>query len=161
MADFVASVPDQEIRRRLERAIEGRGAFRRFEDELLDHPDLREAWFAFADARIAAGESPAQAISRAYYAAFYAAKAALAELGETRSRHSGVVAAFGQSLIRPGMLDATSGRLLRSLFDRRTGADDDETDEPTSDDAQAAIRDGAAVVETVDRWLQGRGSTPA
>jgi len=65
MADFVASVPDQEIRRRLERAIEGRGAFRRFEDELLDHPDLREAWFALADARIAAGEFPAQAISRA------------------------------------------------------------------------------------------------
>jgi uncharacterized protein UPF0158/nucleotidyltransferase-like protein len=52
MADFAATVPDPEIRRRLERAIEGRGAFRRFKDELLDHPEVREAWFALADARI-------------------------------------------------------------------------------------------------------------
>jgi hypothetical protein len=52
MADFAAAVPDPQIRRRLERAIEGRGAFRRFKDELLDHPELREAWFALADARI-------------------------------------------------------------------------------------------------------------
>lgn len=52
MADFAASLPDPDIRRRLERAIEGRGAFRRFKDELLDHPDLREAWFALADARM-------------------------------------------------------------------------------------------------------------
>jgi predicted nucleotidyltransferase len=52
MADFAAMVPDPEVRRRLERAIEGRGAFRRFKDELLDHPELREAWFALADARI-------------------------------------------------------------------------------------------------------------
>lgn len=107
---------------------------------------------------LAAGEFPGQAISRAYYAAFYAAQVALAELGETRSRDSGVVAAFGQLLIRPGLLDATSGRLLRSLFDRRAGADYDDADEPTSDDAQAAIRDAAFVVETVDRWLQRRAS---
>ena len=36
-----------------------------------------------------------QAISRAYYGAFYAAEAALLSLGETRSKHSGVLAAFG------------------------------------------------------------------
>lgn len=49
-----------------------------------------------------------------------------------------------------------SGRLLRSLFDRPAGADYDEADEPTADDAATAIRDAAFVVETVDRWLQGR-----
>jgi hypothetical protein len=52
MADYAARVPDPQIRHRLERAIEGRGAFRRFKDELLEHPELRETWFAFADARI-------------------------------------------------------------------------------------------------------------
>ena len=35
----------------LERAIAGRGAFRRFKDALLEYPDLRRAWFAFHDAR--------------------------------------------------------------------------------------------------------------
>ena len=105
---------------------------------------------------LAAGRFRAQAISRAYYAAFYAAEVALAELGETRSRHSGVVAALGQLLVRPGTLDPDAGRLLRSLFERRARADYDD-DEPDDDDAQAAIDDAAHVVETIDRWLAERG----
>jgi len=37
---------------RLARAIQGRGAFRRFKDELYEeHPDLLPAWYAFRDAR--------------------------------------------------------------------------------------------------------------
>jgi uncharacterized protein len=103
---------------------------------------------------LATGDFAAQAISRAYYAAFYAAEAALAEIGETRSRHSGVVAAFGQLLVRPGTLDPLSGRLLRSLLDRRVRADDGATDQPTAADAQAAIADATQVVDTVDRWLR-------
>jgi uncharacterized protein (UPF0332 family) len=43
-------------------------------------------------ARLLAGAGfAAQAISRAYYAALYAAEEALATLGESRSRHSGVI----------------------------------------------------------------------
>jgi predicted nucleotidyltransferase len=52
MADFTASVPDPEVRDRLERAISGRGAFRRFKDELFEHPDLRTAWFSLSNARM-------------------------------------------------------------------------------------------------------------
>ena len=95
----------------------------------------------------------AQAISRAYYAAFSAAEVALGELGETRSRHSAVIAAFGQRLVAPGTLDASVGRLLRSLFDRRAGADYDETDQPRADDAKAAIADARHVIEAIDQWL--------
>jgi Uncharacterised protein family (UPF0158) len=51
MQDFINRVRDPQARRRLERAIEGRGAFRRFKDTLLDFPQLREAWFRFHDAR--------------------------------------------------------------------------------------------------------------
>ena len=53
MADFVASVGDRRARERLSRALEGRGAFRRFKDALLDFPELRQAWFDFHDARMA------------------------------------------------------------------------------------------------------------
>ena len=36
----------------LARAIQGKGAFRRFKDELREeHPDLLAAWYAFRDAR--------------------------------------------------------------------------------------------------------------
>ncbi len=51
MEDFIARVRDPRARDLLQRAIEGRGAFRRFKDALLDYPELRTAWFAFHDAR--------------------------------------------------------------------------------------------------------------
>ena len=95
----------------------------------------------------------AQAISRAYYAAFYAAEAALAVLGETRSKHSGVVSAFSELLVKSGELAQNEGRLLRSLFDRRAGADYDIDDEPSAADASLAIADAQAVVDAVAAWL--------
>jgi hypothetical protein len=51
MEDFAARVREPRTRDRLERAIAGRGAFRRFKDALLGYPELRRAWFAFHDAR--------------------------------------------------------------------------------------------------------------
>jgi Uncharacterised protein family (UPF0158) len=51
MEDFVSRVRDPRARYLLERAIAGRGAFRRFKDTLLDYPELRRAWFKFHDAR--------------------------------------------------------------------------------------------------------------
>lgn len=51
MEDFVAFVREPRTRDLLERAIAGHGALRRFKDTLLDYPELREAWFAFHDAR--------------------------------------------------------------------------------------------------------------
>ena len=52
MENFISSVRDPRARDLLERAIAGRGAFRRFKDTLLDLPELRQAWFAFHDARM-------------------------------------------------------------------------------------------------------------
>ena len=52
MEDFIGRVRDPGTRGLLERAIAGRGAFRRFKDALLDLPELRQAWFAFHDARM-------------------------------------------------------------------------------------------------------------
>jgi hypothetical protein len=52
MQDFIERVRDPRARELLERAIAGRGAFRRFKDTLLNFPELREAWFRFHDARL-------------------------------------------------------------------------------------------------------------
>jgi len=49
-----------------------------------------------------------QATSRAYYAAFYAAEAALLRLGETRSSHSGLIAAFGALVVKKGGFEPNS-----------------------------------------------------
>jgi hypothetical protein len=54
MADFTELVSDDHAVRRLARAINGRGAFRRFKDELHEeYPDLLPVWYAFRDARAA------------------------------------------------------------------------------------------------------------
>ena len=52
MADFAEGVSDDGAGRRLARAIRGRGAFRRFKDELHEeYPELVPTWYAFRDAR--------------------------------------------------------------------------------------------------------------
>ena len=51
MADFAEAVTDERAGRRLLRAIQGKGAFRRFKDELHEeYPGLLPAWYAFRDA---------------------------------------------------------------------------------------------------------------
>lgn len=52
MEDFIAQVGDPRAHDLLERAIAGRGAFRRFKDTLFEFPELRDAWFALHDTRM-------------------------------------------------------------------------------------------------------------
>ena len=49
MRDFIETIQDERIANRLARSIGGRHPFRRFKDELLNYPTLREAWFHFHD----------------------------------------------------------------------------------------------------------------
>lgn len=52
MAEFATSVTDRRLRDRLEVALDGRGAFRRFKEVLAGDPAERERWFRFRDARV-------------------------------------------------------------------------------------------------------------
>ena len=96
-----------------------------------------------------------QAISRAYYGAFYAAEAALMSLGETRSKHSGVVAAIGRLVVREGGFEERLGGELRRLFELRNVADYSWLDTPgqASDEPIAAAQ---RFVEGVERWIDQR-----
>jgi hypothetical protein len=47
MEEFIGTVQQDRPRDVLSRAIDGKGAFRRFKDALLDFPVLREQWFDF------------------------------------------------------------------------------------------------------------------
>jgi hypothetical protein len=51
MQDFIEKVRDRRTHDLLQRAIEGRGAFRRFKDTLFEFPELRQDWFTFHDVR--------------------------------------------------------------------------------------------------------------
>lgn len=63
------------------------------------------------------------AASRAYYAMFYTAEALLAHLGQSYSKHSGVIAAFGREYAKTGILDAVHHRHLIDAQDLRSLAD--------------------------------------
>jgi len=52
MEEFAGTVGDVRLRERLEVALDGRGAFRRFKNVLFDAPAERERWFAFRDERL-------------------------------------------------------------------------------------------------------------
>ena len=47
MERFVATVTDEALRERLIISIDGKGAFRRFKDVLLNYPVERERWFTY------------------------------------------------------------------------------------------------------------------
>ena len=105
---------------------------------------------------LAEGGFGSQAISRAYYAAFYAAEEALASLGESRSKHSGVIAAFAMHVVREGGIEETFGRILRALFEQRNDADYGEA-VASRDDAERTIGEAEGFVAAVESWLAQKG----
>lgn len=120
-----------------------------------DWPGMSRAREEVQAARtLAAAGFGAAAVSRSYYAVFYAAEAALLALGETRSKHSGVVSALGQIAIKEHELDPEAGRLLRSLFDRRSRADYGIAAVPVAE-AVIAAADAERAVDLIAGWLAG------
>ena len=49
MQEFITTVEDPVMRGKLEVAIDGKGAFRRFKNVLLEDPAERKRWFEFKD----------------------------------------------------------------------------------------------------------------
>jgi len=111
-----------------------------------------------AAARVLADQRfAAQAVAHAYYAAFFAAESALLALGETRSKHSGVISAFGQLVVKTGGAVAETGPILRKLFELRNEAMYDTT-KVQDDRASTAIADAERFLAAVDRWLTEHAS---
>jgi uncharacterized protein (UPF0332 family) len=63
------------------------------------------------------------AINRAYYAIFYAANALLATRGLARGKHSGVVAAFREHFVKPGLIEVEYSRIYGRVMDNRRASD--------------------------------------
>lgn len=63
------------------------------------------------------------AASRAYYAMFYLAEALLLARNLAFSKHSAVIAAFGQHFVKTGLFAAEHHDALRTAFDERNIGD--------------------------------------
>ena len=93
------------------------------------------------------------AISRAYYAMFHAARAFLVKRGIFRHKHSAVIAAFGQVAVKTGLVSSETHRLLTQSFEARNAADYDASWEGTSGDAKEAIEEAARFLNYLERVL--------
>lgn len=80
------------------------------------------------------------AASRSYYAAFYAATAALLDEGLEFSKHSGFIASIHQRLVKTGKLDKEQGKELNWLFELRNVGDYGVTIHVSQQDTERAIR---------------------
>lgn len=52
MVEFTSSITNKHLREKLEIALEGKGAFRRFKNVISDYPEEGKMWFAFKDKRM-------------------------------------------------------------------------------------------------------------
>jgi uncharacterized protein (UPF0332 family) len=113
---------------------------------------------ALGDARAAAAQGQVRnGIGRAYYAAFYAAKALLATRDRDAKKHSGVVGLFGETFVVPGLLPAETGRDLHELMRGRIQADYDPKASLTADLLAAYLAQAEDFVSQAERLLREEG----
>jgi uncharacterized protein (UPF0332 family) len=97
---------------------------------------------------------PAQAVSRAYFAAYHAAGAALGVLGETPSSPVNTVATFNRR-VGEGLEDGGAARSLRKLFEDRNDVDY-ALAAAAPEEAQSAIAAAERFVDFTVRWVEER-----
>ncbi len=94
--------------------------------------------------------------SRAYYAMFYAAQAALLHLDMQFRKHSAVISAFNKELVKSGTLPASLFKSLRNSFDLRL--DSDYGLVPVSrEEALTVIQEADNFISTVRKHLLKQG----
>ena len=89
----------------------------------------------------------AAAAARAYYAMLHAASAVLLEKGIERHSHQGVISAFGQYLVKPGLISAEFHRYFRESFDIRQESDYEPVASVSKEQAQKIISRAEEFVE--------------
>jgi uncharacterized protein len=94
-----------------------------------------------------------QSVSRAYFGVFYTAQAALLSLGETRSTHSAVIAAFGRLVVKEGGIDPDTAATLRRLFELRNAADYNWLDAGEGE-AAGVISSAQEFIDAVAAWIE-------
>jgi uncharacterized protein (UPF0332 family) len=95
---------------------------------------------------------PRQATSRAYYAGFYAARAALEAVGEEPKTHTGLRSRFAEFARSCPELGPELGRILSQLETGRTDADYGQPS-ITREEATDAIAKAERLVEAIERFL--------
>jgi uncharacterized protein (UPF0332 family) len=97
---------------------------------------------------------PEDAVSRAYYAMFYSAKALTVHQGQALSKHRAVISAFGRDFARTGALDPALHLYLREAYEQRGIADYTWNAEMRDKTATEHIKRAEEFLAAVEAYLQ-------
>ena len=93
-------------------------------------------------------------VSRAYYAMFFTAEAALLTKGLTFSSHKGVISAFGKHLIQTGEMPKEMSRELHRAFEKRQLSDYEFTFVIAREEAEEILVAAGDFVRAVRDYLK-------
>src|SRR5512136_1238439 len=93
------------------------------------------------------------AVSKAYYAMFYASRALLLAVGQDPHKHTGVVSLFGEHFVKTGKTDARFGRTLAVAKRLREESDYDERKHATKEEAEQACVDADEFIRETHRLI--------
>jgi len=93
-------------------------------------------------------------ISRAYYAMFYAANALLSSKGIVRSKHSGVLSAFGEYFVKTGLIEPDYAQMLGFAFDSRIDSDYDLAFIAERTVGKEILENAGRFVERIERYFR-------
>jgi uncharacterized protein (UPF0332 family) len=118
------------------------------------------AWLTLADEKIEVAQKLLDlgyfddAASRAYYAMFYAAKAALLSIDVETKSHAGVLNQFSQHFVKSGQLDKKYGRMLALVMQIRETSDYNPEISVSRENAAAIIADAQTFVVEIKTFLE-------
>jgi len=92
------------------------------------------------------------AVSRAYYAMFYAVEALLADLGQSYSSHGAVIAAFGREFAKTGKLPVELHRQLIDAQDARNIGDYGMRESLTADQVTQIYNSARGFLTQVEQY---------
>lgn len=93
------------------------------------------------------------AVSRAYYAMFYAAVALLLSRGRRYSRHTGLIDGLHREFVRGGELDRAHVAAFEAAFRARSRADYIVQESTPPETAERVLRDAEALVAVIETKL--------
>ena len=120
--------------------------------------ELKKARSALKAAEKLLAENLAEdSVSRAYYAVFHSARAALkVKQIETKS-HQGLIRAFALYLIKPGLLEVEYGDILRQEKEDRETGDYDPFVTFQIEEAEKTVKDAKRFIERIELFLKESG----
>ncbi|MFA4640245.1 HEPN domain-containing protein [Pyrococcus kukulkanii] len=122
-------------------------------EEVIRHIEIAEEELSSANLLLQNGKLR-DAISRAYYSMFHAAKALLFMKGINPKKHSGVVMMFGLHFVDEGFIERTYAKYLASAFSLRSRADYDIYYEPSLEEAEAVVENAERFLQRIKRALE-------